>query len=168
LNSRTKEFIASAGKSMSFITLGDFVVGSDGNCITWTNSSRRDRVVDNWTSTIGGNLDISSGKNVIIIGGQQLTLNGKSIQIGAGSAAEPMVLGKQLVNVLSKLISALTSGPIALVTGGTGSPSQLNPIIQAKLSIVKSLLNEILSEDNTVTRKNSPQPRTIGSYKEGQ
>ena len=156
INTKLNSLLLSSIKDINQISLRNHTIDTDGDFVTWTNGNRRDRVFGNWTSLTKGDFSVSVSGNVLFIGSK--------FYLGGQSGSQPMVLGQDLVGILSSLIDIITGSPIVLLTSKPGNSSQLNPITKAKLKQLKSKLRHILSSDNFVTKTNSP--KSLGSYKE--
>jgi hypothetical protein len=76
--------------------------------------------------------------NAIVVNKDNIQFKSKTINLGNGK--EPLVLGKQLVNVLSQLITAITQLTV-ICKGSTSSV----PVNAAAFTTIKSTLNNILS-----------------------
>ena len=93
-------------------------------------------------------IHIGSGRNIAISSGRELDLISSSVTIGnpyRGSETQPMVLGKQLVDVLKLMMDFLTTSQIN--TGQMGFQSfEMNPSLdRVKLNDITKKIELIVS-----------------------
>ncbi len=83
----------------------------------------------------GGDMIVASGGKSELTAAQGMTLDGQTIKIGAGAAAEKMVLGTQLQNCLKQICTAIKSLISAPGTAGGPLPNAAAVIAPAETSI---------------------------------
>lgn len=165
INTKTDKFLLHSANGVHVTTLKNITLDADVDHISWTSNNRNDRVVGNYTETIGKIKSVSAMTHINFLSSK--------IYIGSSqNEDEPLVLGATLQKALQELVEILTSEPLVLTTGMPGSPSpqspkrilKLNQWKQKYLSGGKSA--KILSIDN-FTIRNNDSPRKISPYKEG-
>lgn len=88
-------------------------------------------------------------------GGVQMNLNAPIVQIGS-SPAEPMVMGKQMVDWMKKLVDVFIQNQMSIGIGNMGAPVPLNPsitavLVQLQTLVLSDAISPLTSKTITVT-----------------
>jgi hypothetical protein len=88
-------------------------------------------------------------------GGVQMNLNAPIVQIGS-SPAEPMVMGKQMVDWMKKLVDVFIQNQMSIGVGNLGAPVPLNPsitavLVQLQTLVLSDAISPLTSKTITVT-----------------